>query len=156
MRHPGMQKLADSGRQRGFSLIEVLVALLILSIGLLGVAGLQTRSLQMNQSAYYASQANLFAKGMVEAMRVNSRDAELGRYDISMGDDTPGGAGMPTREVERWIESIRVQLPMDGNHTGGAIAMNGDTAVVEVAWLDARWEEDENERVRSVILRAEL
>ncbi len=59
-------------RSAGFSLLEVLVALLVLSIGLLGIAGLQVVSLRSNHGAYLRGKAVLSAYDMADRMRANS------------------------------------------------------------------------------------
>ena len=147
-------------RQRGFSLLEVLVAVLILSIGLLGLAGLQTTSLQMNHSAHYASQAQFYAQEIVEAMRANPTAAKQGAYNISMGTDAPGGSSVADQDLRRWRNGISTTLPMEGDATGGSVQLNssGDThrVVVRIAWLDARWEEDDGDRIRTITVRTEL
>lgn len=56
---------------QGFTLIEVLVALLVLSIGLLGLAGMQSYGLQNNHQSYLRSQAMLIAYDMADRMRAN-------------------------------------------------------------------------------------
>ena len=63
--------------QRGTTLIEVLIALIVLSIGLLGLALLQVTSVQSNHSAYYRSQATVLAHDLADRMRAN-RTAALG------------------------------------------------------------------------------
>lgn len=60
------------GASPGFSLLEVLVAVLVLSIGLLGVAALQALSLRYNHEAYLRGQAVLLAYDMADRMRANS------------------------------------------------------------------------------------
>ena len=57
--------------QRGASLIEVLVSILILSIGLLGMAGLQTRTLKGNHSALQRSEVVTLTHFIFDAMRAN-------------------------------------------------------------------------------------
>ena len=75
--HPAPRKAT------GFSLIEVLVALLVLSIGLLGLAALQTTSLQYNTGSYYRTQATFLAYDILDRMRANSTAvANAGVYDI--------------------------------------------------------------------------
>lgn len=69
-------------RQRGFSLIEVLVAVLVLSIGLLGLALLQAQGLVFNSNAYYRTQATLLAYDMMDRMRTNRGGAAGGDYDV--------------------------------------------------------------------------
>ncbi len=57
--------------ESGFTLLEVLISLLILSFGLLGLAGLQAHSLRNNHSAYLRSQASLLAYDMSDRIRAN-------------------------------------------------------------------------------------
>ena len=69
-----MSKVEESvslGRQRGLSLIEVLVSVVILSVGILGVAGIQVVSLQQNRSAIYRAEALQLANGILDRMRAN-------------------------------------------------------------------------------------
>lgn len=56
----------------GFSLIEVLVAVLIVAVGILGVAGLQITSLQLNQSAMFRSEALQMGNDLLDRMRANT------------------------------------------------------------------------------------
>jgi len=59
-------------KNNGFTLIEVLIAMLVLAIGLLGMAGLQATSLRNNQSAYNRSQATQLAYDISDRMRANT------------------------------------------------------------------------------------
>ena len=68
-------------RQRGFSLIEVMVALLVLAIGLLGLAALQTLGLKFNTQSYQRTQAVLNAYDIVDRIRANSGGMVAGNYD---------------------------------------------------------------------------
>lgn len=152
-------------KQQGVSLIEVLVAAVIIAIGLLGLAGLQTRSLQMNQSAHYRSQANVYAYKIIDAMRMDRNSARDGDYDFDFGDQTPTGSTIPAQTLSRWIQGIKEALPMgdySAGNTGGSIEVidNADTTevVVKVAWFDERWDEDATtqEKIRNVTLETEL
>lgn len=60
----------------GFTLLEALVSIVVLAIGLLGLAGLQTTGLKNNLSAYNKSQATLLAYEMVDRMRANVIEAK--------------------------------------------------------------------------------
>ena len=58
-------------KKTGFTLIEVLIAMLVLAVGLLGLAGLQATSLSNSQSAYNRSQATQLAYELADNMRAN-------------------------------------------------------------------------------------
>lgn len=66
---------------RGFSLIEVLVALAIMSFGMLGIAALQVTGVRANQGAYLRSQATLIANDLAERMYANRAGTMRTLYD---------------------------------------------------------------------------
>lgn len=71
---------ARKAYERGFSLLEVLIALLVLSFGLLGIAALQTFSLQFNHQSYERTQATLLISDMAERITANPLGATAGGY----------------------------------------------------------------------------
>ena len=68
-------------KQRGLTLIELLVAVLILSIGMLGIAGLQLGALKSNTNAFYASQGIWLAYDMADRMRANNVGVRANAYN---------------------------------------------------------------------------
>lgn len=84
-----------SGRRRagGFSLIEVLIALIVLALGLLGFALLQTMNLRYTQSANYRTQATHLAYDLLDQMRANRFQAVFYSGDA--------GASFDAGDVER-------------------------------------------------------
>ena len=66
-----MPSAATKTRQAGVTLIEVLIAVVVLAIGLLGLAGLQTSALTNTSISYQYTQAAILAQGMAERMRAN-------------------------------------------------------------------------------------
>lgn len=73
-------------QSKGFTLLEVMIALVISAVSLLGLASLQAQSLSFNQSAYIRSQATYFAYDMLEKMRMNKTVANSGSYDLATTD----------------------------------------------------------------------
>ncbi len=82
-----MQGCSKRYFQQGVGLMEVLVSLLVITIGVLGMAGLQGRSLQYNQVAYLHSQAAVLATDMLDRIRVNRSLAQTSdSYQVSAED----------------------------------------------------------------------
>lgn len=70
-------------RQHGATLIEVLVAVVVSSFGLLGMAGLLSISAKVNNSAYLNTQANFIAQSFIESMKINVAAVGAGAYNGS-------------------------------------------------------------------------
>lgn len=71
---------------RGFSLLEVLIALLVLSIGLLGLAALQTMGLKFNQQSYQRTQATLLSYEILDRIRANPVGKANAKFDnVALG-----------------------------------------------------------------------
>ena len=79
--------------QSGFNMIEVLIALVILSFGLLGIASLQVTGVRGTQSSYYRSQAVAFANEMAERMYMNPVAVRSGQYADLDSTAACGGGG---------------------------------------------------------------
>ncbi len=67
--------------KNGFTLIEVLISLFVLSVGLLGLAALQATSMASNTDSYVRTQATLIAYDIVDKMRANPSGVAAGGYD---------------------------------------------------------------------------
>jgi type IV pilus assembly protein PilV len=79
---------------RGFTLLEVLIALLIFSLGLLGMAGLLTVSVKTNHSAYLRTQAFLLAQDMADRMRANAAGLWANAYTLNTITTPPSTPGL--------------------------------------------------------------
>lgn len=97
--------------QRGVTLIEVLIAVLVLSIGLLGVAFLQVRALSGNNSSMARSMAVVASYSILEAMRIDRERALAGDYNQTMlasncdesdGDCGATGSGLAVEQLNNW------------------------------------------------------
>ena len=73
--------MSNTDRQRGFSLIEVLVAMLVMLVGLVGVLAMQLDSFQNSRSALYRNQATIIAEDFVDMVRGNSAGLVAGLYN---------------------------------------------------------------------------
>ena len=99
-------------KQTGSSLIEILVTVVILSVSLLSMAVLQTKSLQLNQSAMMRSQANIMAYEIMDRIRINrgTDSANITSYTADY-DGTPSGNTLATQDVSDWRTSLAGTLP---------------------------------------------
>lgn len=72
---------AAQPNQRGVSIIEVLIAVVVVSIGMLGIAGLQLTGMKQSTSGFNRSKATLFAEDIASRMRLNVNGVLDGDYD---------------------------------------------------------------------------
>jgi len=121
---------------RGFSLIEVLVALLVTSVGLLGLASLQITGMKYNHNAYLRSEATFLAKDLVERMRANRVAALNGDYDTAFADAAPGAGSLASTDLSDWKGAVGSVLPAGE----GSASVNGRIVSVSLRWDDARGE----------------
>ncbi|MBD8879375.1 type IV pilus modification protein PilV [Rhodanobacter sp. 7MK24] len=109
-------------RQSGVGLIEVLIAVLVLSIGFLGIAALQARSLSMNNSSMARSMATIDSYSILDAMRADLTNAQSGTYNTA----TPLAANAcPTTtdtlahtQLTQWCNQLAAGLGASASTTG--------------------------------------
>lgn len=135
--------------QSGFTLIEALVTFLILSIGLLGLAGLQTKALQFDHSAYQRTQAALLASDIIDRMHANITAARASRYDAAYGTDVTSTVDcftaacsttdMSQYDLTQWKDALALTLPRgDGSITTAAGTGSTFNITVTVYWDELR------------------
>jgi type IV pilus assembly protein PilV len=121
-------------RASGFSMVEVLVSLVILSIALLGTAGLTAASLRNNNNSYYRSQATVLADDIIDRMRANRTSARDGDYVITADPVTiTAAAGTMARfDCVEWVNTISETMP--GGI--GTIGIDGEVVTIVIRWGD--------------------
>ena len=142
---------------RGFTLVEVLVAVVILSIGLLAVAGMQTTSLRGGNSALLRSQAVLGAEDILDRMRANR--VAMAQYEIELDEpdwttfaeledklEELGYSDMVLTDLVEWKFFLARNLPSGE----GSVEVNGNVVTVIVQWQDSYGGDAEDSQVEMV------
>jgi type IV pilus assembly protein PilV len=129
-------RCAHPQRQRGISMVELLVSLLIFSFGMLGLAGLQTRTLSFNQSSLYRSQATALGDDILDRMRADRQNAVAGLWNTALTTDAAGvtGTELYKTDLKLWKQSVEALLPSGK----GAVNVSGGTVTVTLTWDDSR------------------
>lgn len=125
---------------QGFSLLEVLIALFVLSIGLLGLAALQTTSYKFNHQSYQRTQATTLLYDMVDRIRANATGnytQALTAGPITATDCTSTSCdanNMATFDLSQWVDGISTNLA--GGQ--GAVATSGalNRFVLTISWVE--------------------
>ena len=137
--------MATAGTQRGFTLIESLVALLVLSVGMLGIAVLYVESLSAGRTASYRSQAVNLAADMADRIRTNRlAQAAYAGGPANNGCDPQGGLSasnctpiqMAAHDLFRWQETITTLLPGGNGNVQFSNATLPATYTITVAWTE--------------------
>lgn len=129
-------------RQRGISLVEAMIAVLVLSIGLIGLASLQISGLRFNRDAFLRSQATVLAYDVIEQMRIDSENAidnsaYTGSY--AQADAQAGctiGSSDSTSAITCWRVRLRDTLPGATLAVAGPAGADNDQFTVSVTWSD--------------------
>ena len=141
-------------RQRGFTLIEVLIAALVLSVGVLGVAGLQVTALKNLQSSQSFGVAAMLANDIADRMWVNQAQAVANTYNHTDAPDTPadcvGGtcttAEIASFDMNDWQQQIVGYTLADTTVIPGLLpAGSGTVAQIGASrsyLITLRWDDD--------------
>jgi len=161
--------------QQGFTITELMVSVVIMSIGVLGMAGLQMVSMQQNRSALLQGEATQIANDIMDRIRANP-DTDYGGVAI---DDTPAVVGscvgntcteaeMRDFDIAQWQCSINSTAGDGTTYTvcdtfgvtgampggAGSIALDAGIYTITVQWVDAQKVSDAAGTTRSVELKA--
>lgn len=150
--------IAMARKQRGSTLIEVLIALLVLSFGMMGMAGVQSVSLRGNQAAYFRTQATSLSMDIVERMRANLTGVGAGAYNNVAGSATAScfttagctSTQMADQDINDWLAQVTALLPGgtavvcldsggdDGTAAAFACDNTGAIYAIKIWWDDNR------------------
>lgn len=131
-------------RQRGDTMIEILVTILVLAVGVLGVAAMQITTLKNLNSSHSASIAAMLAEDFSERMRANSAAALANDYNHSAAptevtncvSNACDAAALAIYDMDAWWQSMSANLP---SATGQVTrAAGSDTFVITVRWDEDR------------------
>ncbi|WP_426180061.1 type IV pilus modification protein PilV [Pseudomonas sp. TWRC1-2] len=120
--------------QSGMTLIEVLVAVLILAVGLLGAAVIQLNALKYTDSSRMISQASFIAYDMLDRVRANSSVD----YSWSRTEGAPlGTASASVRDLDLHDFEANI-VGFAGASAKGSVVVSGSEVTVSISWDDAR------------------
>ena len=143
--------------QSGFTFIEVLVAVFVISVGLLGLASMQATSLQFNQSSSLRTNATILAEDIIDRMRANSGNACLYLTDYTDTHTTTAcdnkaspcsAAQIRESDLAAWKERVQGELP-DGQ--ASIVEASCNSGATNTFQINLRWtDRDDNQRTFTI------
>lgn len=130
-------------QQAGVSLIEVLVAVIVFSIGLLGLAALQMNALRFNEAASVRGHAIFLASEMADRIRARPEGSDLADFALDYCEKDCEPAMV---DHEEWVKSLQDQLPAGQ----GSVAIDDRKVTITVRWSEERLQGDNAETVTIV------
>lgn len=128
-----MVRLCKS-QQAGMTLIEVLIAMLILAIGLLGAAGIQLNALKYTDSALKSTQASFIAYDLLDRIRANAGSD----YSVSALEQISAGSRVVDQDLSDFKRNIR---QFAGETANGTVTVSDGRVSIRIQWSDARAEQ---------------
>ncbi|WP_353571734.1 type IV pilus modification protein PilV [Candidatus Albibeggiatoa sp. nov. BB20] len=151
-----MRKKCLTQHNAGFSMLEMMIALLILSIGLIGIASLQARGQQFNHSAYVRTQVAFLAYDIMDRMRSNKDNLDNGNADnggyafqegscpevsVNCDKDVCIATDVVNYDLGNWCKSLASSLPLGK----GIISWDNTDSLytITISWTEDRSEDAE-------------
>lgn len=136
--------------QRGISMIEILVTMLIISVAMLGAVGLQMQALRMNQGGQFRSQAVFLAGDLAERIEANKDAAIAGSYVVTVPTAatavaaaakdcktvTCTGTELAADDLYEWGTALRSVLPQSTWSVTQTTTGNPSTYTIVINWID--------------------
>lgn len=148
--------------QSGFTLIEVMIAILVLAFGLLGFALLQTMNVRFTKSAQQRTVATNLAYELVDIMRTQRshgsyynaiKFGSLASVVVPASGCARVTDATPTANIDRWKCEVRAALP---DADAQVVLQPNGLVTVEVRWGDANWDKDAVDVVSRVEVESRL
>ncbi len=150
------KKMLRINNSNGFTLVEVMIAMLVLSLGLLGFASLQVYGMKNTHSAYLRTQATALAYEIADRMRANPSAITAGTYNLATPTRktacTQSSGCNPTElagnDIFEWGNTVAANLPegqavvcldttpKDGIPGAHACSNNGTVYAIKIWWKD--------------------
>ena len=139
---------------RGFALLEVLIALVVLAFGMLGIAGMLVVGHKSNSSSYIKQQAVQSAYDIIDRVRANNQEAKNGSYNVNnltiggapvvpaaaspdCGVATCSTSQLATYDLWYWLARDLAQLPNGSGSVLAAPSGSNTLVTVTVQWDDS-------------------
>jgi type IV pilus assembly protein PilV len=144
--------LAASNRIQGFTLVEVLIAMIILSVGMLGIAGLYVHSMQAGRTSLFRHHAVTLAGDIADRIRANPRAAAAYAAAGANSNCVDGGvdctpAEMAANDIFLWALQAADTLP-----TGNVVIVFNNGPVPPTYQITVQWNEPEGARSYSITI----
>ena len=140
--------MISPNKQHGFSLVEVLIALVIMSVGMLGIAGLYVQSLQAGRTSMFRHQAVHLAGDVADRIRANPNGGAAYMHATGVNNNCVAANNdcdiveMARNDVFLWKQQAGNTLPGTAPTGGGDVTINfDDTVVPPVYTITVSWEE---------------
>ena len=127
--------------QRGVALLEVLIAFLILSVGLVGFSALQVRALKATQSTLQRTKAAMLANSILDSMRANKAVAitDPSGYKLSKTCTTPSDtANLADNDRKTWFAALKSALGDVASTCADLDCTTAAVCTVNIYWDESR------------------
>lgn len=113
-------------------MIELLVSLLIFAFGMLGLVGLQNRTLGYGQVSLYRSQATALTDDILDRMRADRGNAKAGNWNTVLGDAAASisGTSIAQTDLKDWKGQVESLLPSGQ----AAVQVNAGVVTIDIQW----------------------
>lgn len=116
---------SNTGRQSGALLLEALIAILLFSLGILSLVGMQAAAIGNVSEAKYRSDASFLANQLIGQIWVNR---------TNIADYAYGGSGAPPDVLTDWVDQVKASLPGASDNLPTVTILGGNTITVTLQW----------------------